>query len=113
MNKVTTVGIDLAKRVFSLHGVEDGGRVVLRRLCKREELVRTVAQLPPCLIGMEACGAGRVDAASRPDQLGKDFVLVHNPLALNPISRGLFQIGREYIATPTSDEYQMSCNDWR
>ncbi len=34
MNKVTIVGIDLAKRVFALHGVEDGGRVVLRRLCK-------------------------------------------------------------------------------
>ncbi len=56
MSKVTIVGIDLAKRVLALHGVDGGGRVTLRRMCKREELVRMVAQLPPCLIGMEACG---------------------------------------------------------
>jgi transposase len=56
MNKVTTVGIDLAKRVFALHGVDRTGHVVVRRVCKREELVRIVAQLPPCVIGMEACG---------------------------------------------------------
>ncbi len=59
MNKVTTVGIDLAKRVFVLHGIDAGGQVRLRRLCRREELVRRVAQLPPCLIGMEACGGAR------------------------------------------------------
>ncbi len=52
MSKVTIVGIDLAKRVFALHGVDGGGRVILRRLCKREELVRMVAQLPPCLLGI-------------------------------------------------------------
>lgn len=55
MDKVTTVGIDLAKRVFALHGVDGMGRVVLRRVCRREELVQIIAQLPPCLIGMEAC----------------------------------------------------------
>lgn len=56
MNKVTTVGIDLAKRVFVLHGVDAAGQVRLRRRCRREELVRIVAALPPCLIGREACG---------------------------------------------------------
>ena len=56
MNKVTTVGIDLAKRVFALHGIDAAGQVRLRRMCRREELVQTVAQLPPCLIGMKACG---------------------------------------------------------
>lgn len=56
MNKVTTVGIDLAKRVFALHGIDAAGAVRLRRMCRREELVQTMAQLPPCLIGMEACG---------------------------------------------------------
>lgn len=55
MNKITTVGIDLAKRVFALHGVDDAGRVVLRRVCRREELLVIVAQLPACVIGMEAC----------------------------------------------------------
>lgn len=55
MEKVTTVGIDLAKSVFSLHGVDGAGRVVLRRTVRRDQLVETVAGLSPCLIGMEAC----------------------------------------------------------
>ncbi len=55
MEEVTTVGIDLAKTVFSLHGVDAAGRAVLRRTVRRERLVETVAALPPCLIGMEAC----------------------------------------------------------
>jgi transposase len=55
MEQITTVGIDLAKSVFSLHGVDGVGRVVLRRTVRRDQLVATVAALPPCLIGMEAC----------------------------------------------------------
>jgi transposase len=55
MNEITTVGIDLAKNVFSLHGVDAAGRTVLRRTVRRERLVETVAALSPCLIGMEAC----------------------------------------------------------
>ena len=54
MNKVTTVGIDLAKNVFSLHGVDGNGRVVLQRTVTRGRLVELVASLPPCMIGMEA-----------------------------------------------------------
>src|SRR6266851_656988 len=55
MEKITTVGIDLAKAVFSLHGVDGAGRVVLRRTVRRDQLLEVVAGLPPCLIGMEAC----------------------------------------------------------
>ncbi len=55
MEKITTVGIDLAKSVFSLHGVDGMGRVVLRKTVRRDRLVETVACLSPCLIGMEAC----------------------------------------------------------
>ena len=55
MNEVTTVGIDLAKSVFSLHGVDGRGAVVLRKTVSRAKLSGVVAQLPPCLIGMEAC----------------------------------------------------------
>jgi transposase len=52
------VGIDLAKRVFSLHGVAASGRVVLRRTVRRDQLLELVARLPRCLIGMEACSGG-------------------------------------------------------
>lgn len=55
MEEVTTVGIDLAKNVFSLHGVNAAGKMVFRRTVRRDRLLETVAGLSPCLIGMEAC----------------------------------------------------------
>jgi transposase len=55
MRNVTTIGIDLAKSVFSLHGVDALGHEVLRRTLRRNQLSAFLAQLPPCLIGMEAC----------------------------------------------------------
>src|SRR6266853_1821078 len=69
MDKVTTVGIDLAKRVFALHGVDGAGRAGLRKTVRREQLMQTVAALPPCLIGMEAC-AGAHEWARRFQELG-------------------------------------------
>lgn len=55
--KITTVGIDLAKTVFQLHGVNEHGRVVLKKQLKRDQVVVFFANLPPCVIGMEACGS--------------------------------------------------------
>jgi len=55
MEKVTTVGIDLAKNVFSLHGVDAAGKTVLQRTVRRDQLLEVVAGSSPCLIGMEAC----------------------------------------------------------
>jgi transposase len=55
--KVTTVGIDLAKNVFQVHGVDECGQVVLRKQLRREQMAEFFAKLPPCLIGMEACGS--------------------------------------------------------
>ena len=54
---VTTLGIDLAKNLFQLHGVDERGRAVLSRRVKRSQLVEAVASLPPCVIGMEACAS--------------------------------------------------------
>ena len=55
MNMVT-VGIDLAKNVFALHGVEQSGKAVfIKPKVVRSQLLEMVANLPPCLIGMEAC----------------------------------------------------------
>ena len=53
---IIAVGIDLAKNVFAVHGVNTGGKAVLvRPAVKRDALLELVAKLPPCLIGMEAC----------------------------------------------------------
>lgn len=52
---VTTIGIDLAKNVFSLHGVDAHGKTVLKKTVSRAKLMQSFAQLPPCVVGMEAC----------------------------------------------------------
>jgi transposase len=53
---IITVGIDLAKNVFAVHGVDDNGKAALvKSKVSREHLLPLIAQLPPCLIGMEAC----------------------------------------------------------
>jgi transposase len=52
---IMTVGIDLAKNVFSVHGVDENGKVVLRRTVRRDQLLELIATLPPCVIAMEAC----------------------------------------------------------
>jgi transposase len=52
---ITTLGIDLAKTSFSLVGMDKHGKIVLRKTLSRSKLLPFIAQLPPCLIGMEAC----------------------------------------------------------
>lgn len=53
---IVTVGIDLAKNIFALHGVDEAGRPgLVKPKVARAKLMEMVAQLPPCLIGMEAC----------------------------------------------------------
>jgi transposase len=53
--QVSTIGLDLAKRVFQVHGVDAAGRVVLRRKLRRAEMEAFFAGLAPCLVGIEAC----------------------------------------------------------
>ena len=55
MSEITAVGIDLAKNVLSVHGVDAGGKAVLRKSLSRSKLIELMAQLPPCRIGLEAC----------------------------------------------------------
>jgi len=55
MGTVTTIGIDLAKNSFAVHGVDERGRVVLRKSLRRDKVSQFFSNLPPCLVGMEAC----------------------------------------------------------
>jgi transposase len=52
---VATIGIDLGKKVFQIHGVDSSGKAAIRRSVKPRDVVAFAAQLPPCVIGMEAC----------------------------------------------------------
>src|SRR5258708_11277754 len=55
MGKITTVGVDVAKNVFALHGVDRSGKVVLKKTVSRARLLEEFSNLPACLVGMEAC----------------------------------------------------------
>ncbi len=55
MNEVITIGLDLAKNVFQIHGVDGLGEVAIRRQLRRSQVIPFFRKLPPCLIGVEAC----------------------------------------------------------
>jgi len=56
MGEVSTIGLDIAKSVFQIHGVDAGGAVVIRKRITRAKLLEFFATLPACLVGIEACG---------------------------------------------------------
>ena len=53
--KIATVGLDIAKQVFQVHGADSEGRAVLRKRLRRDQVAEFFANLPPCLVGLEAC----------------------------------------------------------
>lgn len=55
MNEISTVGLDIAKKVFQVHAVDAQGAVVVRRVLRRAQVLAWFARLPRCLVGMEAC----------------------------------------------------------
>src|SRR5215218_5213294 len=55
MGQAVTIGLDTAKSVFQVHGVDESGAVVVRRQVRRAQLLSFFAKLPACLIGIEAC----------------------------------------------------------
>ena len=57
MHTITTIGLDIAKSVFQVHGVDASGQVVIRRQLKRRYVLAFFQKLPPCLVGIEACAS--------------------------------------------------------
>jgi transposase len=57
LQEVATVGFDLAKNVVQVHAIAADGCVLVRRQLRRGEVVKFFSQLPPCLVGMEACAS--------------------------------------------------------
>src|SRR3954469_8728760 len=54
--EISTIGLDLAKSVFQVHAINDAGEVIVRKTLRRSQVLSFFAKLPPCLVGMEACG---------------------------------------------------------
>jgi transposase len=72
---IATIGIDLGKNTFHLVGMSSGGKIVPRLKVSRDQLERRLANLQPCLIGLEAC-AGAHHVARKLRQLGHDVRLI-------------------------------------
>ena len=77
---IIRVGVDLAKQVFQVHGVDDHEKVVLRKQFRRAQLLDYFKKLPPCLIGMEACGGAHYWAREL-QKLGHEVKLMPTSLS--------------------------------
>ena len=66
---ITTIGFDLAKTVFQVHGAGGKGRPVLRRQLRRSKVLAFFAELPSCLVGMEACASAHYWSLRCPQQI--------------------------------------------
>lgn len=80
--KITTIGIDLAKEVFQIHGVDSQGKALVKKQIRRHEMLKFFANLQPCLIGMEACGGAHYWAREF-SKLGH-FVKLMSPQFVKP-----------------------------
>jgi transposase len=83
---ITTLGIDLAKNIFQLHGADSGGKAVLKKKLSRKRLCEFVANLPQCTIAMEACG-GANDWARKFMGYGHQVKLI-SPQFVKPFVKG-------------------------
>lgn len=73
--QVTTVGLDLAKNIFQVHGISENGDVVFNQALRRAQLLAFFEELPPCVVGMEACGSSH-HWARQLSKLGHDVRLI-------------------------------------
>src|SRR5947209_16867776 len=55
--QITTIGLDIAKNVFQVHGIDAAEKVVVRKQLRRSKVIAFFEALPPCLVGMEACAS--------------------------------------------------------
>ncbi|WP_394754252.1 IS110 family transposase [Crenothrix sp.] len=83
---ITTIGLDIAKNVFQIHGVDTNGKTVLRKQVKRNDVLAFFANLLPCLIGLEACGGSHYWAREL-IKLGHDAKII-SPQFVKPYVKG-------------------------
>jgi len=87
MDEVSTIGVDLAKNVFQLHGVDAAGRPVLRRQLRRSQVLEVFQRLPRCLVGMEACASAHYWAREL-TKLGHEVRLMQPSYVKGYVKRG-------------------------
>lgn len=84
MADIRIIGLDIAKSVFQLHGLDDAGATVLQKRLTRSRMLPFFEKLPPCLIGIEACDVALLGAS--PHELDEDPTARRGPVAwLQPL----------------------------
>lgn len=94
--EITTIGIDLAKHVLPVHGVDAGGVMIVRKALRRAQMLPFSAKLSPCLVCMEACGsfgmrsraAGEQIAACVPPSIARSTADHRLPATCHPFLQG-------------------------
>src|SRR3979411_3286156 len=119
MQTITTIGLDIAKSVFQVHGVDAAGQVVIRRQLKRRYVLVVFQKLPPCLIGIEACASSHhwsreLQALGHtvrlmPPAYVKPYVKRHKNDAADAeaICEAVTRVNMRFVATKTPE--QQSC----
>ena len=95
MDKISVIGLDLAKNVFQVHGVDNEGEVVVHKQLKRSQVRRFFANLAPCMVGMEACGGAHYWSREL-TELGHT-VRMMAPVFVKPYLRGLLIQGARNV----------------
>ena len=90
--KVSTVGLDLAKNVFQVHGIDDIGKVMVRRTLRRRQVIPFFRKLEPCLVCMEACGTSHLWARQL-EALGHEVRLMPPAYVKPYVKRGKTDAG--------------------
>jgi len=88
----TTIGIDIAKNIFQVHGIDASGEVVLRRSLRRRQVIPFFAKLAPCLVGLEACGTSHYWAREL-SEFGHDVKLMPPAYVKPYVKRGKTDAG--------------------
>ena len=110
MQTITTIGFDIAKSVFQVHGVDAAGEVVIRRQLKRRYVLAFFEKLPPCLVGIEACASSHY--WSRELQVLGHTVRLMPPAYVKPyVKRQLLTLRRS--AKPSPGQTCGSCQQRR
>src|ERR1700734_3952260 len=119
MQTITTIGLDIAKSVFQVHGVDNDGKVVIRRQLKRRYVLAFFEKLQPCLVGIEACASSHhwsreLQALGHtvrlmPPAYVKPYVKRHKNDAIDAeaICEAVTRPNMRFVATKTSE--QQSC----
>jgi transposase len=113
MQAVTTIGLDIAKSVFQVHGVDGEGQVIIRRQLRRRYVLTFFQKLAPCLVGIEACAASHHSPGHTvrlmPPAYVKPYVKRHKTDAADAeaICEAVTRASMRFVATKTAE--QQSC----